>query len=274
MRIIALLQAKNEGTKNLKEILEQAEIMSDGIILLDDASTDGSFTDEIKNHPLVLEYVKLPEKNGMFEGINMAVLLNFARKHKADWCYFPAGHYRFIGDLNNFKENVEKADKYGLTHLLLKWFTMWNDKEYRADGEWNPERRYQALVWKLQSHTWFKCLPAHCTHAENDFEVCAPMSSLATVQWGRHTLDERKKKYELYSKMGLKETFEHYVNEEGIVLKPYDERKMMEDVKLWNANFCPQWIVWNGVCYIQYEIMCRDKFEESKKWIREHLLVI
>lgn len=254
MKILALFQSKNEGVDNVKAVIEQAKIMSDGLIILDDGSDDNSFPPEVLKDPIILEYVKLPPKE-MFEGINMSVLLNIAHAWEADWCYFPAGHYRYIGDLKNFKEQIKMYDTLGITHVNLRWFTMWEKGKYRDDGKFDPKNRYFCDIWKVQPHTWFKIKTAHCTHPENMKEFHTVMDDVASVTYGRDSPEKRKKKYEQYSKMkDMDETFEHYLDTD-VVLKDYDEEAMMKVVNESNLLVPKYWVNWVGETFIDQRLL-------------------
>ena len=234
MNIIGIVQLKNEK-ENIKALLEQARVMSDGIIIVDDNSTDNTFTPEILNDPIILEYVKLPEKE-MFEGINLSVLINLARKHGATWCYNPMGHYRYRGNINDFKEQIKLLDSEGITHVNLRWFTMWNSNQYRVDGKYDVSKRWHCNIFKLQPDTWFKVEKSHCVHPESNIEVHYFMSDIFEVNYGRNDKVKRQKKFDLYNKVGDgKETFDHYLDKD-VVLVDYDKKKMSELVYKYNEN--------------------------------------
>lgn len=254
MKIFCLYQSKNEGLINNRAVLEQSKLMSDGIIILDDNSTDDSFPDEIIKDSHVIEYLKLPEKD-MHEGINMSVLLNLAHKHGADWCYFPGGHYRYKGDIKGFKTKLLEYDKLGITHVNLRWFTMWDELNYRNDGEYTVANRYFCDVWKLQPHTWFKTKTAHCTHPENSTEIHTVMDDVFSITYGRDSVEKRNKKFDLYSKMkGMDENFNHYLDEK-VTLELFDLKKMKELVVESNKVMPKYWIMWNGFCFLDNRII-------------------
>lgn len=256
MKLIGLIQVKNEGIGNLRAILKQAEVMSDGVVILDDNSTDDSFPDEIKKHPLVLEYYRIPFNKEFYEGINMSILMNMARRNKADWCYFPSGHYRYAGALDKFKELISKYDEEGYTHINLRWFTYWDDKRVRIDNKWYPPHRFSTNIFKLKGDTNFKLLQAHTTHAASIIEVHKIMDDVINLNYGRNTPEKRQKKYDFYKGMGGLhpldyEAIEAYIEEVPEEhLKELTHEELINLTRSLNNRFLSEWLIFNGERYI------------------------
>ncbi len=263
MKVVALIQAKNEGLDNLRELLKQAEIMSDGVIILDDHSTDDSFPDEIKKHPLVLEYYRFPVDKDFYEGINMSILINLARKYKADWCYFPGGHYRFAGELSKFKDMIKELDAEGVTDINMRWFTYWDDKRVRIDNKFYAPQRYYTVGFKVQDDTYFDLKQAHCSRPISYFEVHALLNDVISLNYGRNTPEKRQRKYDTYSKMeGLHPldyvSFESYIEkvpEEE--LREYSIEDMIKLSNELNKHMTLRWVILNNNFYIPREYVIK-----------------
>ena len=251
MRLISIFQSKNEGIKNVKEVIAQTKQMSDGLIILDDNSTDNSNPPEVINDPHIIEYVKLPEKE-MYEGINMSILNNLLRKHRADWTYLCGGHYRYIGDLKSFKQRITELDNIGFTHVNIRWLTLWTPTHYRNDKSYNnPYRRY-CNIWKMMPNTNFNFQRAHCCHPENQIEVHTILTNFVSINYGRSDKKQRQDKYDLYTKLEkidkTNESFKKYL-EEDVPLKEYDEEEILKNVRN-DYNGLPVWIRWNKNTFI------------------------
>jgi len=79
-KLIFLLRVK-DSMFFINEWLERYKDLGDGIVALDNGSTDGTL-EVLKNHPAVLEVVRT---EGYNEGRDKNLLYNTARKYKPDW---------------------------------------------------------------------------------------------------------------------------------------------------------------------------------------------
>lgn len=143
MTIIALLQARDEE-RYLKGWLENVAPAVDGIVALDDGSTDGT-ADILTAHPKLLELQTNPADQPWNEYANQVGLIRAGRRHGADWflCLDADERLeeRFVIRIRTI---VSEADDRKLDAFALQLFDLWNDRRhYRIDGRWGTQARYK-----------------------------------------------------------------------------------------------------------------------------------
>ena len=122
-KIIALIQVRNEEHL-IPKVLEHIDNYCDGIILLDDGSTDSSFEKAFSNKLLL----KVKKKyKGYFDDLeNRNLLLQLGFLFKTEWFYFIDADEQFLPD----------SDLYSLTEMdnidtvLFKLIHLWNTEDY------------------------------------------------------------------------------------------------------------------------------------------------
>lgn len=93
--VIALIQTYNER-KNIPEVLDHLSKYCDGIILLDDESTDNTY-EFAENEKLILKVKK--QRNNTFDDLqNRNILLDLASFFSAEWLLFMDADERFADD--------------------------------------------------------------------------------------------------------------------------------------------------------------------------------
>jgi hypothetical protein len=122
-KIIALVQAYNEN-KTINDFLKHLDEHCDGIILLDDESTDGTYYNAHSNKLLM----KIRKKRKEFNDLeNRNILLNIASFIKSAWFYFIDVDERFDARFGNIYSVLKKKDihtvQFNLVHL-------WDSIEY------------------------------------------------------------------------------------------------------------------------------------------------
>jgi len=97
-KLIVMLRVK-DGMTFLKEWLSCYEKLVDGIVVVDNGSTDGTF-ELLTNHPSVLS---IERTEGFNEGRDKNLMYKLAREHKPDWCLWV--------DIDEiFEENIIRED--------------------------------------------------------------------------------------------------------------------------------------------------------------------
>jgi hypothetical protein len=219
--IIALIQVRNESN-NISEILYHLEDLCDGVILLDDGSTDGSYEKAIHNK--LLAKVKKNYK-GYFDDLeNRNNLLKIANFFKSKWFFFIDADERFDPRYNNIKDctNKEEVDVYRFFLVDL-----WDDiKKYRIDIPDNRKQRggitTRARMFRnkgsLQINSnreiHFPAVPYYKKFQE------AP---LLLLHYGNFDKEVRMRKYDLYISQdpdGKKQAHSYsFLKDEQVILK-------------------------------------------------------
>lgn len=131
-RIICQMRIKNEE-RWLKDVLDQIALVADGIVILDDGSTDE--TPQIcQAHPAVIEY-HYQDNSQLDEVRDKNLLLEMALKHNPEWVLCMDGD-EILED--TAPERIFTAIKHcppQVSTLDIAFLYMWDDlQHYRTDG--------------------------------------------------------------------------------------------------------------------------------------------
>lgn len=154
MKIVALVAFRDEE-RFLPGLLKNLENKVDGIVFLDDQSSDSS-NSIVTGHPKTLEVIRIPKgtwgKNE--DGLIRHALISRGWNYDADW---------FLGlDADerleiNFRKKAEKliarADKTGADACWLSFKELWSPHQFRVDGVWGQKRK-AALFRSSRSHVF------------------------------------------------------------------------------------------------------------------------
>lgn len=127
-RLICLIQIRNE-IKHIPFVLRHLDNYCDGIILLDDGSSDGSYEQAI-SAKLILKVMQNGSEN-FKDLVNRNRLLQLAHLFKADWFYFMDADERF-DPRNTVLPDVSAYDSFD--SILFKLVHLWDSENtYRKD---------------------------------------------------------------------------------------------------------------------------------------------
>lgn len=126
-KIIALVQTFNE-IKNINSLLNHLDNYCDGIILLDDGSTDGTF-EAAKHDKLIIKVKKIRSVFNDLENRN--ILLNLVSFFNHQWAFFIDADERFDP---RFDKIYEVAANREIDVIAFQLINLWDsEEEYRTD---------------------------------------------------------------------------------------------------------------------------------------------
>lgn len=147
-RLLALL-AIRDGMPHLPGFLRNVAPQVDGIVALDDGSSDGSL-ELLEQHQAVIEVLRNPPSRPAWDEIgNHRALVGAALRHRAEWVVCVDTDERLERGFRARAERViARGRVFGYTAYAVRLRELWDDPgQYRADGIWGRKliaRLFQA----------------------------------------------------------------------------------------------------------------------------------
>jgi glycosyltransferase involved in cell wall biosynthesis len=160
-RILALLTFHNE-MRYLPDYFRNVAPQVEGIIALDDGSTDGS-GEFVAQQPSVIELLRLPARDPHVwdEPRNRRLLVQAAWKHDADWLLVVDADERLERDFRRrANAEIDSAERSGILALRVYCRELWNEPDrFRTDGIWGNKQPVR--LFKLRRDHEFDDRPLH-----------------------------------------------------------------------------------------------------------------
>lgn len=228
MKIIGLLQARNEE-RFIRGWLENISPAVDGIIALDDGSTDETYK-ILSTHSKTLEVIRHPVGKEWNEFLNHVSLIKAGRKHGATWFLCLDADERIETRLGvDIRRLLTEADARKLDAYSLHFRELWNDRfHYRVDGVWANKARYR-LFRNVETHTKFD--PRRLHRQWLPLEILADIRNVglaipyAIYHLRMIRLEDRLARYERYSTIDpinryQQQGYEYLIDEQHLELAP------------------------------------------------------
>jgi hypothetical protein len=164
VRLLALVAVRNE-MPYLPGFLANVTPHVDGVVALDDGSTDGSGS-FLAAHPGVLEVLRVPPDRPAWDEVgNYTRLHAAALRHGAEWILVVDADERVERRFRDRAERVvRRGGRLGLSAFALRLRELWGARDtYRCDGIWRRKR--VARLFAARSDHQFDYRPLHAVKA-------------------------------------------------------------------------------------------------------------
>ena len=164
-RVLALVAFRDE-MRFLPGLYENLAPQVDGVIALDDGSTDES-GEFVAAQRLTEQLISVPSgaQGELEDGLNQRTLIEAAHAHRADWLLgIDADERVERGFRARAWAEFERADRDGASAFWVPWRELWGSPvSWRSDGIWGRKRK--ACL--------FRSDPAHAFHTQRVHSVWA-----------------------------------------------------------------------------------------------------
>jgi hypothetical protein len=159
VRLLALLAARDE-MRFLPGLIENLGPQVDGIVALDDGSTDGTGA-FLASRPEVVELLHVPPDRPTWdEPGNHRRLVEAALRHGADWLLVVDADERLERRFRERAERIiERGRRAGRTAYAVHVRELWAPDRYRVDGIWGA--KLQATLFQARPDHDFDSRPLH-----------------------------------------------------------------------------------------------------------------
>lgn len=236
VRLLALVAVRNE-MNHLPGFIANVSPHVDGIVALDDGSTDGSGA-FLRSQPGVLEVLSVPadrpnwDEVGNFQRLHAAAL-----RHGAEWIVAMDADERVE---RNFRDRAERVIRrgggLGLQAFSVKLRELWDTAEaFRVDGVWGRKRIPRLFAARTDHQFDFR--PLHAVKAPLQARVAGHFITADLEFYHLRSLrrEDRESRRDRYKAMDPEAFwqpgvgYDYLTDERGLRLRPIDvQRKYLE----------------------------------------------
>ena len=235
VRLMAVTMVRDE-MRFLPGMLRNVGPQVDGVIALDDGSTDGSL-ELLESSPFVVELLRNPSDRPRFDETGgHRRLVEAALRRGAEWIVAVDADERMEREFRPRAERViRRGRRLGLKAFEVRIRDLWDSAgRYRADGLWG--RKWAPRLFRALPGHLFDERPLHAAKAPFQGKICGvfPLADLFFYHLRMvrpEDREERRRRYErldpdarFQSKVG----YRYLTDERGIRLRPVPERRGYE----------------------------------------------
>ena len=170
VRLLAVLAVRDE-MRHLPGWFGNVAPHVDGVVALDDGSTDGS-AEFLASRPEVLELLRVPAERAEWDEVgNYRLLVQAALRHGAEWIVSLDADHRVERRFRARAERViRRGGRLGFTAYAFRLRELWGAPDrYRADGLWGQKLR--ARLFQARPDHAFDEQPLHASKAPEQSRV-------------------------------------------------------------------------------------------------------
>lgn len=201
VRLLAILAVRNQ-VEHLPDFIRNVAPQVDGIVALDDGSSDGS-AEFLSSRPEVLEVLRVPPDRPRWEEMaNHRALVTTAMRHGAQWILCLDADERIeLAFRPRAERIIRRGRMVGVSAFAVHLRELWDSPyEYRVDGIWGQKTR--ARLFRPLPDQEFDTRELHGTKAPlqaRRFGIY-PLASLNIYHLGMLRTEDRaarRRRYEL-----------------------------------------------------------------------------
>ncbi|MBE3575142.1 MAG: glycosyltransferase family 2 protein [Firmicutes bacterium] len=208
-RLLAALAVGNEAGRYLRPVLDHLAGWVDGIVVWDDASSDGS-GEICRQHPAVWRVLR--SSSSLFETNESLLrqrLWQAALEFRPQWVLAADADEIYESRISRQIGILLRQRDYDV--IAFRLFDLWDDLDhYRVDGLWNPWPRFLPLLARVDpsaSYSW-PAVPIHCPRLPEELRSGRSVyhSDIRIRHLGWVRLEDRLRRYLFYRRKDI-ETF-------------------------------------------------------------------
>ena len=233
--MLALVAFRDE-MRFLPGLYENLAPQVDGVIALDDGSTDGS-GDYAAAQPRTAQLITVPAgaQGELEDGLNQRALIEAAHAHRADWLLgIDADERVERGFRARAEAEFARADRDGAAAFWVPWRELWDSPlHWRSDGIWGQKRK----------GCLFRSDPAHAFHTQRVHSVWAgagdssrwPQADLRLYHLRMIEPADRVRRAQRYIRLDPDRRwqaigYDYMLDESGLELRPIEPGREYEPV--------------------------------------------
>lgn len=228
--LLAMLPVHNEAGRYLKAVLDRLSEFTDGIVILDDASTDE--TPELcRNHPGVIRYHRLQKSLfAVDEGALRRMLWEMTVELEPGWIIAIDADELFESGIKQEIPLLTRQNRFDL--ILFTMYHFWGDLfNYRVDGLWDPALSKTPCLYRFRKdliYHWPR-RKLHCGRFPIEcYQHPVTCSKIRLLHLGYVLKEEQLSKFQRYLTLDPQGKFCPATHYQSIVMPPR--------LKQWNGE--------------------------------------